>query len=126
MAHFAELNENNIVQQVIVVHNNELLDENNQESEQKGIEFCKSLFGLETIWKQTSYNGNFRKHYAGFGFTYNEQLDAFVSPQPFPSWNLDEETCLWVPPIPSPNDGKFYNWNEETMSWEEVNFDINS
>ena len=126
MAHFAELNENNIVQQVIVVHNNELLDENNQESEQKGIEFCKSLFGTETIWKQTSYNGNFRKQYAGFGFTYNEQLDAFVPRQPFPSWNLDEETCLWVPPIPTPNDGKNYNWNEETMSWEEVNFDINS
>ena len=93
MAHFAELNENNIVKQVIVVHNNELLD-NGVESEAKGIQFCQSLFGGE--WKQTSYNGNIRKNYAGIGYTYDEVRDAFIPPKPEEGeWILNEETCLW-------------------------------
>jgi hypothetical protein len=79
MAHFAELDENNIVLRVIVVHNNELMDENGVEQEQLGIQFCQSLFGGK--WKQTSYNGNFRKHYAGIGYTYREDTDEFVPPQ---------------------------------------------
>lgn len=92
MAHFAELDENNVVKQVIVVNNNELLD-NGVESEAKGIAFCQSLFG--GIWVQTSYNGNIRKNYAGIGFTYDSIRDAFIPPKPEGDWVLNEETCLW-------------------------------
>lgn len=116
MAHFAQLDENNIVVNVIVIHNNELLDENGNEIEAKGIQFCKDHYGQDTNWVQTSYNSNFRKHYAGIGYIYDGQRDAFISEQPFPSWTLDEETCNWVPPIPFPTDG-FYHWDEETLSW---------
>ena len=86
MAHFAKIN-NNIVEEVIVVNNNVLLDEQGVEQESKGVDFCKSLF--EGDWIQTSYNGNFRKQFAGMGFEYNKIRDAFVAPQPFPSWTLD-------------------------------------
>lgn len=96
MAHFAEMDENNIVLRVIVVHNNELLDDIGQESEQKGIDFCVSLFGGR--WVQTSYNGTIRKNYAGEGYTYDPQRDAFIAPQPGPEWTLDEATCQWVKP----------------------------
>lgn len=92
MAHFAELDENNLVKQVIVVHNNELLD-NGVESEAKGIAFCQSLFGGN--WKQTSYNGNIRKNYAGIGYTYDEERDAFIPPKPEGDWVLNEDTCQW-------------------------------
>lgn len=92
MAHFAKLDESNIVTEVIVVHNNELLD-NGVESEAKGIAFCQSLFGGN--WKQTSYNGNIRKNYAGVGFSYDEQRDAFIPPKPEGDWILNEDTCLW-------------------------------
>jgi hypothetical protein len=118
MAHFAQLDDNNIVTQVIVVNNTELLDENGQESEAKGIAFCQSLFGGN--WKQTSYNANFRKNYAGIGFTYDSGRNAFISPKPFPSWVLDEETCGWNPPVPHPTDDKFYTWNEDSQQWIEV------
>lgn len=117
MAHFAQLDENNIVTQVIVVSNNELLDENGVEQESKGISFCQSLLGGN--WKQTSYNGNFRKNYAGIGFSYDASRDAFISPKPFNSWVLNEDTCRWDPPIAYPNDKKNYVWNEETVSWIE-------
>lgn len=116
MAHFAQLDENNMVIQVIVVHNNELMD-NGMESEAKGIAFCQSLFP-STNWKQTSYNGNMRKNYAGIGYTYDQQRDAFISPKPYASWTLDETTCLWVAPVPMPTDGKRYLWNESTQVWE--------
>lgn len=115
MAHFAQLDENNVVTQVIVVHNNELMD-NGVESEAKGITFCQSLFP-GTNWKQTSYNGNMRKNYAGVGYTYDAQRDAFIAPQPYPSWTLDEATCRWNPPVPYPNDGQVYAWDEATTSW---------
>lgn len=118
MAHFAQLDENNIVLQVIVVHNNELLD-NGVESEAKGIAFCRSLFP-GTNWAQTSYNGNIRKNYAGVGFTYDAQRDAFIPPQPFPSWVLNETICQWEAPVPYPQDGKRYVWDEATVSWVEV------
>lgn len=94
MAHFAQLDNNDAVIQVIVVHNNELLD-NGVESEAKGIAFCKSLFGEDTRWVQTSYNGNIRKNYAGIGFTYDEPRDAFIPPKPEGNWVLDEDTCNW-------------------------------
>ena len=96
MAHFAELDENNVVTQIIVVHNNELIDENKNESEQKGIDFCVNLFG--GTWIQTSYNGNIRKNYAGIGYTYDESRNAFI-PLKNNCHNeqiLDEETCRWV------------------------------
>jgi hypothetical protein len=116
MAHFAQLNEQNIVTQIIVVANQELLD-NGIESEAKGIAFCQSLFGGN--WKQTSYNGNIRKNYAGIGYTYDSQRDAFISPKPYPSWTLVEETCRWVSPITIPTDGKIYEWDEATTNWIE-------
>ena len=99
MAHFAELDTNNIVLRVIVLDNSMMLDENNQESEDKGIVFVESLFGEDTIWIQTSYNGNFRKNYAGIGYTYDQTRDAFLAPQPEgEGWILDEETCRWRNP----------------------------
>lgn len=117
MAHFAQLDENNVVMQVIVVHNNDMLD-NGVESEAKGIAFCQSLFGLDTRWAQTSYNNNFRKRYAGIGFTFNPSLNAFVPPKPeqYPSWVLSEEIANWVPPIPRPTD-TVYKWDESIISW---------
>jgi len=120
MAHWAKLDENNIVLEVNVVNNNELLDENGQESEQKGIDFLTSWSGGYSNWKQTSYNGNFRKNYAGMGFTYDSGRDAFIPPKPYNSWILNEDTCLWDSPVPYPTDGKLYHWNEETSSWVEA------
>ena len=127
MASFVKLNSENIVEKVISVHNNELLD-NGIESEQKGINFCKSLFGQDTNWKQTSYNTRggihllggvpFRKNHAGKGYTYDETRDAFIAPKPFNSWVLNENTCLWEAPIAQPNDGKTYIWNEQTLLWD--------
>lgn len=119
MAHFAELDENNAVKQVIVVHNNELLD-NGVESETKGIQFCQSLFGGN--WIQTSYNGNIRKNYAGIGYTYDSVRNAFIPPKPFDSWSLNEDTCRWEPPTPYPSndEGIVYYWNEESLSWVEI------
>ena len=116
MAHFAKL-ENNLVTQVIVVNNNELLNENGIEQESKGIAFCQSLFSGE--WKQTSYNGNIRKNFAGIGMIYDPIRDAFIGEQPFTSWILDENTCQWKAPIDMPNDGKRYGWNEQTLTWVE-------
>ena len=119
MAHFAQIDNNNIVINIIVVHNNELLDQDGNEVEQKGIDFCKSLFGENTKWIQTSYNGNIRKNYAGIGYTYDESRDAFIPPKPYNSWILNEDTCLWEAPVAIPQDGKLYNWNEETLTWIE-------
>ena len=119
MAHFAELGMDNIVQRVIVVHNNELLDENNDEQESLGVAFCNGLFG--GTWVQTSYNGNIRKNFAGVGFTYDSTRDAFIAPKPYPSWVLDEETCRWETPTPMPTDppeGQTYRWDEDTTSWQ--------
>jgi len=118
MAHFAELDENNVVVQVIVVHNNELLDDEGQENEVKGVGFCASLFG-HSNWVQTSYNNNMRKQFAGTGFTYDDVNDIFIAPQPFASWSLDENHD-WQAPIPMPEDDKQYFWNEETQSWDEI------
>ncbi len=118
MAHFAELDETNIVKQVIVVHNNELLVDG-VELEAKGIEFCQSLF--DGTWVQTSYNGNIRKNYAAIGYIYDSIRDAFYAPQPpLPSWILNEDTCVWEAPVAYPTDGKSYDWNEETLTWVEV------
>jgi hypothetical protein len=115
MAHFAEIGLNNTVLRVIVVHNNELLDESGIEQEAKGAEFCRTLFG--GTWLQTSYNGNIRKNYAGVGFTYDAQRDAFIPPKPYPAWVLIEATCQWAAPAPYPQDGQRHTWDEATLSW---------
>ena len=117
MAHFAELDENNTVLQVIVVHNNELLD-GEIESEAKGVEFCSTLFG-HTNWVQTSYNNSMRKQFAAEGYTYDPDSDVFVAPQLYPSWSLDDNFD-WQPPTPMPEDDNLYNWNEETQNWDLV------
>jgi hypothetical protein len=118
MAHFAQLDENNIVTQVIVVHNNELLDENGQESEARGVAFCQSLLGGN--WKQTSYNATIRKNYAGIGYTYDAGRDAFIAPKPFASWIFNENSCRWDAPTSLPDNKKHYVWDEPTTSWLEV------
>ena len=117
MAHFAKI-EDNLVTQVIVVDNSDILDESNNESEALGIKICQDLLG--GTWVQTSYNGNFRKNFAGTGFTYDKTRDAFIPAQPYPSWTLDEDTCLWECPVAYPDDGKEYEWNETTTAWDEV------
>jgi hypothetical protein len=118
MAHFAQL-ENNVVTNVIVVNNQDILNEQGQESEEVGIAFCSNLLGGN--WKQTSYNGNFRKNYAGIGYTYDESRDAFIAPKPYNSWILDEDTCQWKAPVNYPTDNKKYSWNEETLTWDAIN-----
>lgn len=120
MAHFAKLDENNVVTQVIVVANSDTADANGVEKEYIGSAFCERLFG--GTWKQTSYNGSFRKNYAGIGYTYREDIDAFVPPQPFASWVLNDQ-AQWQAPTPMPSDAsmeKPYAWNEATQSWVEV------
>ena len=102
MSHFAEIDNNNIVQRVIVAEQ----------------DFINSgAVGDSFRWVQTSYNNNFRKNYAGKGYTYDKTRDAFISPQPYPSWLLDEDTCRWDAPTPMPDDGKMYDWDEDTTSW---------
>jgi hypothetical protein len=118
MAHFAELNESNVVTQVLVVANAELID-GDTESEAKGIAFLASLYGHDR-WKQTSYNATIRKNYAGIGFTYDSVRDAFIPPQPFTSWTLDEATCRWEPPVPYPSEGGPYRWDEDAGAWVNV------
>ncbi len=126
MAHFCQLDENNVVTQVIVVSNEDTSDVNGNEVEEIGVAFCKKLLGADTNWKQTSYNNNMRVRYAGIGYSYNEALDAFVPPKPFESWVLNEETADWQSPIgPAPAlteeeiaSMSFYRWNEETGAWE--------
>ena len=119
MAHFAKLDENNVVTQVIVVGNRDTSDANGVEKEHIGAAFCERLLG--GTWKQTSYNGTMRKRYAGIGFTYNEDLDAFVPPKPHASWVLNNTTADWEAPVPMPTEeGKNYVWNESAGSWDEV------
>jgi|TARA_R100000455_G_C6209048_1_gene77189 hypothetical protein len=122
MAHFAEIDENNSVQRVIVVHNNELLDENGEEKEALGVAFCKNLLG--GTWLQTSYNKNMRKNFAGIGFTYDIVRDAFIPPKPYDSWVLDEATCLWKSPVAYPSDENYYEWDETNTKWVEMTQNI--
>lgn len=115
MAHFAELDESNIVLRVIVVDNRDTSDENGVEREHIGQLYLEKILG--GIWKQTSYNAKFRKNYAGIGHTYNAQLDAFIPPKPYTSWILDEISCRWVAPISQPSTGGPYQWDENTINW---------
>jgi hypothetical protein len=107
MSHFAELDQNNIVIRVLVGDNN---------MPNEGYDwFVENLGGT---WVQTSYNANFRKNYAGIGFTYDSERDAFIPPKPFESWILDEDTCFWKSPTPCPTEGFTYSWNEAELAWE--------
>ena len=124
MAHFAKIGLNSKVISVHSVHNNELKDANGVEDENLGIEFLTTLHGW-AIWKQTSYNNNFRKNYAGIGYTYDESRDAFLYPAPTltPSFVLNETTCLWEAPVAMPDssglsENQVYVWNEENLSWD--------
>jgi hypothetical protein len=117
MAHFAKI-ENGIVTQVIVVGNADTANADGVEKEYIGAAFCERLFGGE--WKQTSYNGNIRKNYAGIGYAFDEQRNAFIPQKPYSSWTLVEETCKWTAPVAMPTDGKMYSWDEATTNWIEV------
>jgi hypothetical protein len=149
MAHFAQVDNNNIVIRVLVVDNYDILKDsikNNHpeitrhtlksirgegnitidgqsvlwEDKDKGKQYLKSLYGGNTKWYKTSYNGNYRKNFAGIGYTYDNQRDAFIPPKPYPSWTLNEDTCNWESPVPFPQDGKMYQWNEITQQWIEA------
>jgi len=119
MAHFAKIGLNNKVINVVSVHNNELLDANGVEQEVLGCQFLEGITGW-AVWKQTSYNANFRKHFAGVGYTYDEDRDAFIAPKPFNSWVLNEETCNWEAPVAKPDEENLYKWSEENQQWEVV------
>jgi hypothetical protein len=114
MAHFAKIGIGNIVEQVIVVSNDIAV------TEQAGIDFINKIYNTRDVWKQTSYNNNIRKNFAGIGFTYDQQRDAFIAPKPYNSWLLNETTCRWESPVAYPTDGKKYNWNESLVNWELV------
>jgi hypothetical protein len=124
MAHFAILDESNIVTRVEVINNAVVLDGDDVEQEQLGINFLISLYGAGN-YKQTSYNGNIRKNYAGIGYTYDSGRNAFIAPKPYPSWTLVEDTCRWTAPVEEPDDDKVYDWNEDVYQadnnngWEE-------
>jgi len=124
MAHFAKLGTSNVVETVVVVHNDVAT------TEQAGVDFLNNLHKTNDTWKQTSYNTfggvhklggtPFRKNYAGIGHFYDETRDAFITKSPFNSWILNEDTCQYEAPVAHPDDGKDYKWNEETTSWDEL------
>ena len=120
MAHFAKLDDQNVVIEVNVVNNETLNNLEFPESEPVGVAFLTEWSGGHSNWKQTSYNVNFRKNYAGVGYKYDSTYDAFIPPQPFPSWTLDTELYDWLPPVSHPNDGKLYEWKEEILNWVEI------
>jgi hypothetical protein len=112
MAHFAKLGTGNIVEKVEVVSNDIAT------TEQAGVDFLNNLYKSRDVWKQTSYNGNIRKNFAGVGFQYDQTRDAFIPPKPFNSWTLNEDTCRWDAPVVKPTDGQNYKWNETIKNWE--------
>jgi hypothetical protein len=115
MAHYAQIDANNVVTQVVVIDNKDTADASGVEKEHIGAAFCERLFG--GTWKQTSYNGNKRKNYAGIGYTYRSDIDAFVAPKPFASWILNAD-AQWEAPVAMPTDGQMYSWDEATTSWK--------
>ena len=121
MAHFAKLGTGNIVEQVISINNAVITDANGIEQEQLGVDFINKLYKTNDVWKQTSYNNNIRKNYAGIGYKYDQTRDAFISPKPFNSWILNEDTCRWEAPVAYPDDGQNYKWNEENQTWDLIN-----
>ncbi len=122
MAHFAKLDDDNIVTQVIVVSDADCKDQDGNEVEAIGVAFCNNLLGGR--WVQTSYNGNIRKRYAGIGYSYNEQYDVFIAPKPYNSWTLNVTTFDWEAPVPYPTESfdlenlSYYTWNETNRTWD--------
>ena len=121
MAHFAKIGLNSKVIEVLSVNNEVLKDSNGIEQESIGIDFLTKLTGYP-IWKQTSYNNNIRKNYAGIGYSYDEERNAFIPPKPYSTWVLDEDTCRWLPPIPYPTEeleeNQYYDYNNSTIAWD--------
>ena len=118
MAYFAKLGTGNIVEQVISINNAVITDANGVEQEQLGNDFINKLYNTRDVWKQTSYNNNIRKNFAGIGYQYDQTRDAFIAPKPFNSWILNEDTCIWEAPVAYPTDGGTYIWNEQIKNWE--------
>jgi hypothetical protein len=140
MGYFAKIDENNIVVGLATLNNN-VFTLNGVEIDSLGENFLNNFYNINSVWKKTSYNTKggihyesenfipsqnqskaFRKNTAGIGYYYDSIRDAFIPPKPFPSWTLNEESCLWDSPIPYPNDGKMYTWNEDILNWQEINF----
>jgi len=120
MAHFAQLDQNNMVVQVIVVSNETINNLPFPESEPVGVAFCQSLYGSDTKWAQTSYTASFRYRYAGSGDSFVSEAQpngAFIEPKPYPSWLLNTTNYTWQAPVPYPTDGQIYQWDEATLSW---------
>lgn len=124
MAHFAEIDENNVVIQVLAVNNEDCCDENGVEREEIGIEYLKIHHGQDKRWVQTSRNCNMRCRYAGIGYVFNPDLDAFIVPKPYSSWTLDATVKDWIAPVPQPEltleqiqAGFYYDWNEDALEW---------
>lgn len=119
MAHFAQLDENNTVLNVIVISNNDVGEPNFSfpQTDIVGQHFINNTLKILGTWKQTSYNGSFRKNYAGIGHIYDPVRDAFIPQKPYNSWLLNENSCLWEAPIPYPSDGKNYSWDENLVNW---------
>ena len=123
MAHFAKIGKGNKVVAINVVSNDVAT------TEQAGIDFLNDLYNTRDVWKQTSYNGNIRKNYAGVGFKYDQTRDAFIPPSPYASWVINETTCLWEAPIPKPNedtDEIRYEWDEDNRAWQQKNYSYNA
>ena len=122
MAHFAKLGTGNIIEQVISINNSVITDANGIEQEKLGVDFINKLYNTRDVWKQTSYNGNIRKNFAGIGFKYDQARDAFIPPKTFNSWTLNEDTCQWEAPVAMPTEqlenNQYYSWNESAINWE--------
>ena len=122
MAYFAKLGTGNIVENVISINNSVITDANGIEQEKLGVDFINKLYNTRDVWKQTSYNNNIRKNFAGIGYQYDQQRDAFIPPKPFNSWVLNESTCLWNAPVAKPTaeleENQYYSWNESIINWE--------
>ena len=122
MAYFAKLGTGNIVENVISINNVVITDSNGVEQEQFGVDFINKLYNTRDVWKQTSYNNNIRKNFAGIGYQYDQTRDAFIPPKPFNSWILNEDTCLWNAPVAYPTteleNNQYYSWNESIINWE--------
>jgi hypothetical protein len=122
MAYFAKLGTGNIIENVISINNSVITDSNGIEQEQLGVDFINKLYNTRDVWKKTSYNNNIRKNFAGIGFQYDQERDAFIPPKPFNSWILNEDTCLWNAPVAMPTteleDNQYYSWNESIVNWE--------
>ena len=114
MAHFAKLGIGNIVEKVEVVSNDIATNE------QAGVNFLNNLYNTSVVWKQTSYNNNIRKNFAGIGYSYDQTRDAFIAPKPYPSWILNENTCRWGAPVSYPDDNNRYEWDEENTTWQKL------